>query len=147
MAVLALEMEMHDGSPVLWTEHLSDSFVHVLQRQTTKSELWQRFSEYGTIEECSVGSDAVKGPRGFAFVTFHEQASMEKVLIVRHAFHGCFVECKRAMSKEDHGMVTASAAGMRAGATPAQVGGPAPRSRQYSYGPHGKFQHAHIPSS
>ena len=120
--------------------------ARAVQRETTQDQVLQRFSEYGTIGECNVVSDSAKGPRGFAFVTFHEQASMEKALIVKHIFHGRTVECKRAVSKEDHEASAAAGAGTAEGAAGAAqgggAGGPAPRGIAYSYSPDGKYQAA-----
>lgn len=129
-----------------------------MQRETSKQELLDKFSQYGEIDECNYLNDTNK-PRGFAFITFKEMSSMEKALIVRQVFHGRSVDCKRAQSKEEHAMsMQANHNGMRGpgmhgygpggplGMGPG-AGGPMPRGGPGggaggygSYSPDGKYQ-------
>lgn len=59
--------------------------------------------------------------RGFGFVTFKDEVSVEKCLVMQHTLNGKPVELKRAIRKEDMG-----AGGYSGGA-------PSPSSVAYAY--------------
>lgn len=55
--------------------------------------------------------------RGFGFITFTDEASVEKCLVVEHTLGGRRVDAKRAMSREESGRGAGAGAG--AGGLPA----------------------------
>lgn len=75
--------------------------------ETTDDELKAHFSEYGDIEDALiVKTEGVS--RGFGFVTYKDEISVEKCLVVQHTVAGKRVEVKRAVPKE--AMAAAAAA-------------------------------------
>lgn len=67
------------------------------------------FEPYGVIEDCVVLRDKLDGSsRGFGFVTFQDELSVEKCLVEPHFLNGRQVELKRAIEKEK--MAAAAAA-------------------------------------
>ena len=56
-------------------------FVGGLSWETTEDGLKQYFSKYGEVSDCVIMQDPMtKRPRGFGFVTFTDQASVEEVM-------------------------------------------------------------------
>lgn len=73
-------------------------FVGGLTLNTTQQMLSNYFAVFGDIEDAIVMTDKITGrPRGFGFVTFKEQESVERVLLESHQVDGRTVECKRAV--------------------------------------------------
>lgn len=59
------------------------------------------FEPYGVIEDCVVLRDKLDGSsRGFGFVTFQDEISVEKCLVEPHFLNNRQVELKRAIEKE-----------------------------------------------
>ncbi|KAK7325109.1 hypothetical protein VNO77_29192 [Canavalia gladiata] len=77
-------------------------FVGGIPQFFTDDELREYFSPYGNIAECQIMLDHKTGrPRGFGFVTFDSEDSVEKVFSVGkiHEIGGKQVEIKRAEPK------------------------------------------------
>nr|XP_006134225.1 RNA-binding protein Musashi homolog 1-like isoform X3 [Pelodiscus sinensis] len=56
-------------------------FIGGLSWQTTQEGLWEYFSQFGEVKECLVMRDPLtKRSRGFGFITFMDQAGVNKVL-------------------------------------------------------------------
>lgn len=75
--------------------------VHVLQREVTSEEFKAHFAEYGNIDDAVIVADQNGVSRGFGFVTYDNQKSIEKALIVKHVFSERVVDCKRAVPKDE----------------------------------------------
>lgn len=76
------------------------------------------FRQFGEIEDCVVlRKEGVS--RGFGFVTFADEASVERALAVTHTLNGKQVELKRAVRKEDMAHAAAVAAAHAAAAVAA----------------------------
>uniref|UniRef100_A0ACB8FYC1 Chromatin assembly complex, subunit 3 n=1 Tax=Sphaerodactylus townsendi TaxID=933632 RepID=A0ACB8FYC1_9SAUR len=59
----------------------SKMFIGGLSWQTTQEGLREYFSQFGEVKECLVMRDPLtKRSRGFGFVTFMDQAGVDKVL-------------------------------------------------------------------
>jgi RNA recognition motif-containing protein len=78
-------------------------FVGGLLPETTNAEFADYFSQYGQIDDSIVMKDRGSGKaRGFGFVTFAKEQSVEEVMknYHNHFLRGKWVECKRAVAKE-----------------------------------------------
>ena len=51
-------------------------------------ELAKLFSEFGKVDACAIVRDADGKSRGFAFLTFHDPASVNAVMIREHFLNG-----------------------------------------------------------
>jgi len=92
-----------DGGDTRECETMRKIFVGGIHKtNTTDDSLKSFFSQYGEICDHIVMKDRdTRESRGFAFVTFQESASVEKVFQSRPVMlDGKEVECKRAMPKE-----------------------------------------------
>lgn len=69
----------------------------------TDSEFRDYFARYGRIEDASVLRKPDGSSRGYGFVTFEDEMSVEKCLVQEHFINGHILDCKRAMAKEHHG--------------------------------------------
>lgn len=59
------------------------------------------FAQYGDIDDCVVLRNKHDGSsRGFGFVTFRDEKSVEKCLVLTHVLNGRQVELKRAVEKD-----------------------------------------------
>ena len=77
-------------------------FVGGLGPQTTEVSLKRYFERYGTLQECLIMVDRDNKTRGFGFVTFFHESSVDKVFTKEaHTVDTKPVECKRAFPKED----------------------------------------------
>lgn len=78
-------------------------FLGGLHLDTTEEDLREFFQEFGEIVDCVVMRDgSTKKSRGFGFVTFSDQASVDKALDTKpHVITGREVDSKRAVPKED----------------------------------------------
>jgi len=77
-------------------------FVGGVSQETSQQELYDYFSQYGKVLECSLQMDNnTKRHRGFAFVTFEcEEHSARVVRKHHHVVKSKTVECKYAQPKE-----------------------------------------------
>lgn len=77
-------------------------FVGGLPTDLTEEDFSEYFHPYGEISDCVVMYDRVTGaPRGFGFITFSDEASVDYVLrdYYKHKIKGKWVDCKRATPK------------------------------------------------
>ena len=75
-------------------------FVGGLVFTTTKKQLTDYFSQFGTVNDSIIIVDRDGKPRGFGFVTFQDQSSIDKVLeTTSHKIADKLVECKLAFPK------------------------------------------------
>lgn len=78
-------------------------FIGGLPHTITEADLKRFFSEFGELEDYVVMVDRMTGkPRGFGFVTFAQQESVDRVMDKRDALKikGKWIDCKRATPKE-----------------------------------------------
>ncbi|KAK9868052.1 hypothetical protein WJX84_004457 [Apatococcus fuscideae] len=61
----------------------------------------QYFEQFGDIDDCVILRKPDGGSRGFGFVTYKDEMSVEKCLVMQHSLNGRTVELKRAIRKED----------------------------------------------
>ncbi|CAG9329789.1 unnamed protein product [Blepharisma stoltei] len=108
-SILGKEVECKPAVPKDKSEKNNRSrkiFVGGLLPEITNSEFFQFFQQFGEIEDSVVMKDRVTGkPRGFGFVTFYKQESVEKVMrnFSNNFIHERWVECKRATPKDEMG--------------------------------------------
>ncbi|KAJ1377693.1 RNA-binding domain superfamily [Sesbania bispinosa] len=78
-------------------------FVGGLSSGTSEEEFKKYFEKFGTIIDAVVMQDTVTHrPRGFGFITFDSEKSVEDILVNNfHDFNGKQVEVKRVVPKED----------------------------------------------
>jgi hypothetical protein len=83
----------------------SKIFVGGLSPDTNQDSLREYFTVYGTISETMVMMDNATGrSRGFGFVTFESEESVDSVMnITNHSINNKAVECKRAIPKTNMG--------------------------------------------
>ncbi|UKJ88257.2 hypothetical protein MACJ_000701 [Theileria orientalis] len=76
-------------------------FAGGLCRSTTPEELRSYFESFGKVTETEVVKDKITGrSRGFGFVTFASNESVQRVLSQEHTVKGVQVEVKLAVRKE-----------------------------------------------
>lgn len=76
-------------------------FVGGLPHNTKDSEFRNYFSQFGTIMEAQVITDRDTGrPRGFGFVSFDSESTVDKIITQTHEIGGKVVELKRAEPKK-----------------------------------------------
>lgn len=61
------------------------------------------FAQFGNIVDCVVLRKHDGGSRGFGFVTYDDEITVEKCLVMPHILNGKTVETKRAVGKEQGG--------------------------------------------
>jgi len=74
-------------------------FVGGLPHELTETEFVEYFTKYGVVTHSQIMKDRESGkPRGFGFITFDSEDSVEKVLenMKEHKLMGKWVECKKA---------------------------------------------------
>ena len=75
-------------------------FVGGLSWQTTEESLRYHFEQYGPVVTVEVMKDRATGdPRGFAFVVFEEDATIELVVASAHEINHKVVDVKRAQAR------------------------------------------------
>ncbi|KAE9591227.1 putative RNA recognition motif domain-containing protein [Lupinus albus] len=84
------------------TGHTKKIFVGGLPSTITESDFKNYFDQFGTITDVVVMYDHnTQRPRGFGFITFDSEGSVDKVLYKTfHELNGKMVEVKRAVPKE-----------------------------------------------
>jgi len=76
-------------------------FVGGIPISLTQADFRKFFETFGTVAEAQVMTERESGrSRGFGFVTFHDDESVEKVLAKTHSIQGKPVEVKRAEPKK-----------------------------------------------
>jgi heterogeneous nuclear ribonucleoprotein A1/A3 len=78
-------------------------FVGGLSPDTNQDSLREYFSAYGTVAQTMVMMDQATGrSRGFGFVTFESEESVDNVMnVTNHSVNDKAVECKRAIPKSN----------------------------------------------
>eukprot|EP01120_Amphizonella_sp_Union-15-10_P003840 TRINITY_DN1427_c0_g1_i2.p1 TRINITY_DN1427_c0_g1~~TRINITY_DN1427_c0_g1_i2.p1 ORF type:complete len:229 (-),score=43.16 TRINITY_DN1427_c0_g1_i2:27-713(-) len=78
-------------------------FVGGIPINTSDAQFRKYFEKFGTVTDAQIMKDRRSGrPRGFGFVTFQTESSVEKVLKIDHEINGKFVEVKQAQPKRPH---------------------------------------------
>ncbi|NXC06075.1 ROA1 protein, partial [Orthonyx spaldingii] len=97
-------------------------FVGGIKEDTEEHHLRDYFGQYGKIEVIEIMTDRGSGKkRGFAFVTFDDHDSVDKIVIQKyHTVNGHNCEVRKALSKQE--MASASA-GQRGGYGSSSGGG------------------------
>uniref|UniRef100_A0A8C3V299 RRM domain-containing protein n=1 Tax=Catharus ustulatus TaxID=91951 RepID=A0A8C3V299_CATUS len=95
-------------------------FVGGIKEDTEEHHLREYFGQYGKIEVIEIMTDRGSGKkRGFAFVTFDDHDSVDKIVIQKyHTVNGHNCEVRKALSKQE--MASASA-GQRGECHPGRV--------------------------
>jgi len=77
-------------------------FVGGIHLETTKADLEECFGKYGSIVDATVMVDRESGrSRGFGFVTFQSEESVDRLLQFDHEIRGRKVVCKKAVPREE----------------------------------------------
>lgn len=95
--------------------------------EVSDAEFRNHFAVYGMITDCVVLRKPDGSSRGFGFVTYDDEMSVEKCLVQEHHLSGRRVDVKRAVNKDDGGGATGGSGGGGGGARggmPAAGGGP-----------------------
>eukprot|EP01103_Thecamoeba_quadrilineata_P000694 TRINITY_DN10606_c0_g1_i1.p1 TRINITY_DN10606_c0_g1~~TRINITY_DN10606_c0_g1_i1.p1 ORF type:complete len:359 (+),score=38.85 TRINITY_DN10606_c0_g1_i1:118-1194(+) len=75
-------------------------FVGGLSINTTEEEFKNYFEQFGNVMDAQIMLERETGrPRGFGFVTFEKEESVEKVLLHNHEISGKTIEVKKAQPK------------------------------------------------
>eukprot|EP00742_Colponemidia_sp_Colp-10_P000751 GILJ01000816.1.p1 GENE.GILJ01000816.1~~GILJ01000816.1.p1 ORF type:complete len:311 (-),score=55.93 GILJ01000816.1:490-1422(-) len=84
-------------------------FVGGLAQDVDENAFTQYFSRYGPVTECLIMYDrGTNKSRGFGFITFESEESLEKALLEQHNIHGKYVEVKKAVPKEQQRLLALS---------------------------------------
>ncbi|XP_043939892.1 heterogeneous nuclear ribonucleoprotein A1 isoform X2 [Protopterus annectens] len=111
-------------------------FVGGIKEDTEEHHLRDYFTEYGKIEVIEIMTDRGSGKkRGFAFVTFDDHDSVDKIVIQKyHTINGHNCEVRKALSKQE--MAVSSTGGRGGGASGGGGGG---RGGSSNFGGRGGF--------
>ena len=72
-----------------------------LSIDVTEKEFGDYFNKFGGVKDAVVMVDRNTGSsRGFGFVTFEKEETVEKVMKIDHEIRGKYVEIKRAEPRE-----------------------------------------------
>ncbi|KAG9046667.1 hypothetical protein FS837_003869 [Tulasnella sp. UAMH 9824] len=77
-------------------------FVGGLNWETTTESLTNYFSKFGEVDACTIMRDGAGRSRGFAFLTFKDPASVNKVMVREHFLDGKIIDPKRAIPRLEH---------------------------------------------
>lgn len=73
-------------------------YVGNLSHDTTTDSLRAHFQQYGNVADCIIMYDKDSGQsRGFGFVTFQDNSSVEPAVNAQHTIDGRLTSCKRAI--------------------------------------------------
>lgn len=76
-------------------------FVGGLAAEVTEKDFADYFSQFGVVKDAVVMVDrATNRSRGFGFITFEAEESVETVLRTKNEIHGKWVEVKRAEPRD-----------------------------------------------
>ncbi|KAG7090053.1 hypothetical protein E1B28_011671 [Marasmius oreades] len=81
-------------------------FIGGLHWDTTDEGLRDYFSQFGKVEACTIMRDATGRSRCFAFLTFDDPASVNRVMVQEHFLDGKVIDPKRAIPREEHQRAT-----------------------------------------
>ncbi|TEA37984.1 hypothetical protein DBR06_SOUSAS14310016, partial [Sousa chinensis] len=90
-------------------------FVGGIKEDTEEHHLRDYFEQYGKIEVIEIMTDRGSGKkRGFAFVTFDDHDSVDKIVIQKyHTVNGHNCEVRKALSKQEMASASSSQRGSR----------------------------------
>ncbi|KAG8943796.1 hypothetical protein FRC04_002490 [Tulasnella sp. 424] len=77
-------------------------FVGGLNWETTTESLTNYFSKFGEVDACTIMRDGAGRSRGFAFLTFKDPSSVNKVMVREHFLDGKIIDPKRAIPRLEH---------------------------------------------
>ncbi|XP_031950103.1 heterogeneous nuclear ribonucleoprotein A1 isoform X5 [Corvus moneduloides] len=100
-------------------------FVGGIKEDTEEHHLRDYFGQYGKIEVIEIMTDRGSGKkRGFAFVTFDDHDSVDKIVIQKyHTVNGHNCEVRKALSKQEMASASAGQRGYGGGGGPGYSGG------------------------
>ncbi|OXB52422.1 hypothetical protein ASZ78_015535, partial [Callipepla squamata] len=100
-------------------------FVGGIKEDTEEHHLRDYFGQYGKIEVIEIMTDRGSGKkRGFAFVTFDDHDSVDKIVIQKyHTVNGHNCEVRKALSKQEMASASASQRGGFGGSRGGGYGG------------------------
>ncbi|NXH53234.1 ROA1 protein, partial [Rhabdornis inornatus] len=100
-------------------------FVGGIKEDTEEHHLREYFGQYGKIEVIEIMTDRGSGKkRGFAFVTFDDHDSVDKIVIQKyHTVNGHNCEVRKALSKQEMASASAGQRGYGGGGGPGYSGG------------------------
>jgi len=82
-------------------------FVGGIPISLTATDFKKFFEQFGAVTDAQVMTERESGrSRGFGFVTFQDDETMEKVLVTQHSIQGKPVEVKRAEPKKSRKTTT-----------------------------------------
>eukprot|EP01026_Neomeris_dumetosa_P057575 TRINITY_DN53031_c0_g2_i2.p3 TRINITY_DN53031_c0_g2~~TRINITY_DN53031_c0_g2_i2.p3 ORF type:complete len:344 (+),score=79.04 TRINITY_DN53031_c0_g2_i2:53-1033(+) len=87
----------HKGGNVGLTKKM---FVGGLPKELTDEEFSNYFGTFGQMDDCAIVRDPSGTSRGFGFITYQDEISVEKCLVQKHAFYGRLVDVKRAVPRD-----------------------------------------------
>lgn len=77
-------------------------FIGGLNWETTDESLFNYFSEFGEVAECTVMRDGASGrSRGFGFLTFKDPKVVNTVMVKEHFLDGKIIDPKRAIPRDE----------------------------------------------
>jgi RNA-binding protein Musashi len=86
---------------VIYRSESCKIFVGGLSSEVTEKEFGDYFSKFGNVKDAVVMVDRNTGSsRGFGFITFEKEETVDKVLNAEHEIKGKYVEIKRAEPRE-----------------------------------------------
>ncbi|XP_014116856.1 PREDICTED: heterogeneous nuclear ribonucleoprotein A1 isoform X1 [Pseudopodoces humilis] len=111
-------------------------FVGGIKEDTEEHHLREYFGQYGKIEVIEIMTDRGSGKkRGFAFVTFDDHDSVDKIVIQKyHTVNGHNCEVRKALSKQEMASASAGQRGYGGGG-----GGPGYSGGNRGYGGSGSY--------
>ena len=99
------KMTLDENSPL----YMRKMFVGGLPTILTKEELIRYFSQFGKVERGIIMTDKLTGKsRGFGFIIFSHKETLDNIMNMSncHFLCGKWIECKRAMPKEQMNQIT-----------------------------------------
>ncbi|KAI3615283.1 heterogeneous nuclear ribonucleoprotein hrp1 [Moniliophthora roreri] len=81
-------------------------FIGGLNWDTTDDGLHEYFSQFGKVDACTIMRDPTGRSRCFAFLTFEDPASVNKVMVQEHFLDGKIIDPKRAIPRQEHQRAT-----------------------------------------
>lgn len=99
------KMMLDEKSPL----YMRKMFVGGLPTILTKEELIRYFSQFGKVERGIIMTDKLTGKsRGFGFIIFSHKETLDNIMNMSncHFLCGKWIECKRAMPKEQMTQIT-----------------------------------------
>ncbi|CED85364.1 heterogeneous nuclear ribonucleoprotein hrp1 [Phaffia rhodozyma] len=104
-AGLGAPQQQHANGDAIRPRDMPDEgkmFVGGLNWETTDDNLRTYFSQFGAVEHCTIMRDPTGRSRGFAFLTFEQSSSVDKVLAQEHQLDGKQIDPKRAIPHTEH---------------------------------------------